>query len=697
MAPPPIHHHLLQSMAFYFLYPASAALSATLICSLAKMAPVPADGSSSRHSETNAPNGTTSATASMTTPPSQTSHLNNENPFIQFRRFADSQISSILQSVIGLPSLLERPSPTARWIVIQRDGDGNDVYVDGDKVTMRQRREMEEGWRKQREQEAEERARAVDAVRGEEMKKWGCNVDAAASQVLPTRATAREEDETGAKRNGGLLDRLGWDGRQKQEDKQTETSDRRGPITMPSVRMTVNEKDMSQSLNPFSGNMTEAASWLLTNEYSPIFLRGHIPRDIDRNGPSFYHALYHPHWPDFRAASTRDHFEDELRFRVPWCDAFEDLVSLQHNGHMVDRDEPTRTSSAQWLNDIIRRGSLGPIMSRGLGGPQWSTEYARAVLPFGSDKQPKSIMPRQTPPTTSNEDDFEEEDDIELDPILMAVDIIEGLAKEASPDDGTDDFGSTKQWADDISDSLIQAVLKDLKKPGVLDELRRLGFTSETGVLEYLLGDQIARDFRGFLVAPPDVVAAAMRAATASEKQPNEKEENADKPHDRKSLETLEEYEKQLVNLEQKNQVELSKAGYTQTSSPPVDQSSSSEESTEASAFTSSSSSTSSWSRGVADDGKKESIVTTMTTTERRTLADGTVETKRVLKKKFADGREESNESVERQMPSSSNFRPALSKPLNGETSSTAMRDKQTQTNAKNDSRPKRSGWFWRE
>ena len=559
------------------------------------------------------------------------------------------------------------------------------------------------------EQEAEERARAVDAVRGEEMKKWGSNVDAAASQILATRATGLERDKTGVNQNGVLLDWLGWDGRQKQEDKQKETSERRGPMTMPSVRMTVNEKDMSQSLNPFSGNMTEAVSWLLTNEYSPIFLRGHIPGDIDRDGPSFYHALYHPHWPDFRAASTRDRFEDELRFRVPWCDAFEDLVSLQHNGHMVDRDEPTRTSSAQWLNDIIRRGSLGPIMSRGLVGPQWSTEYARAVLPFSSDRQPKSTMPPQAPPLNSNEDDFEEEDgfreedvfeeedDFEFDPILTAIDIIEGLAEEASLDDGTDNSGLTKQWADDISDSLIQAVLKDLKKPGVLDDLRRLGFTSDTEVLEYLLGDQIVRDFRGFLVAPPDVVAAAMRAAAASERQPHEKEDNAEKSHEKTSLETLEDYEKQLLNLAQRNKAELSKAGYMQNSSPSADQISSSEESTAASAFTSSSSSTSSWSRGGADHGKKDSIVSTMTTTELRTLADGTVETKRVLKKKFADGREESNESVERQMPSSSNFRPAILKPLNGGSSSTAMQDKQTQTNTKEHSRAKWSGWFWRE
>jgi hypothetical protein len=86
-----------------------------------------------------------------------------------------------------------------------------------------------------------------------------------------------------------------------------------------------------------------------------------------------------------------------------------------------------------------------------------------------------------------------------------------------------------------------------------------------------------------------------------------------------------------------------------------------------------------------------------MTTTERRTLPDGTVETKKVLKKRFADGREESNESVERQMFSSSNSQSAVSKPWEREVASTARQDKQTQTNEKEDPRPKRNGWFWRE
>jgi len=60
--------------------------------------------------------------------------------------------------------------------------------------------------------------------------------------------------------------------------------------------------------------------------------------------------------------------------------------------------------------------------------------------------------------------------------------------------------------------------------------------------------------------------------------------------------------------------------------------------------WSSSFNSTAAWSN---DDENKSSIVSTMTRTSSRTLPDGSVETRRVLKKKFADGREESEESTD--------------------------------------------------
>jgi hypothetical protein len=554
---------------------------------------------------------------------------------------------------------------------------------------MKQRRELEEGWRKQKEQEAEERARVADAAREDEMRKWGCNAEPAAGRVPATTATSLEKADAASKRNGGLLDWLGWDGIQKQKNKQEETTEWTLPLTMPSIRMTVLEKDKSKSLNPFSGRMSEAVSWLLTDEYSPVFLRGHIPKDIQNDGPSFFHALHHPHWPDFRAASSPDRFEDELRFRVPWCDAFEDLVSLQNNGHMVDRDEPTRTSSAQWLNDMIKRGSLGDIMSRGALGPQWSTEYARTMLPFTNHGPLQSIPPTQAPPLDPIEDVLDDEEEVDTDPVLSAFEIIKRLA---DLDDGTDGFGQPKHWRGDMSDSLIHAVAKELMKPGVLDELRRLGFASDTKVIEYLFGNEADTDpSHGFLMAPPDVVAAAMRSAVASETEPI-MTASIDQEQPREG--TVNEKQEQPMDCEDDKPEPPVKTG---ESDSKTYHSPNTEKADEAQSFTSSSSSTSSWSRWGTQEKNEDSIVSTMTTTERRTLPDGTVETKRVLKKRFADGREESNESVERQTSPYSNPRSTVSKPLESEITTAARQDKQTQTDVKENPRPKRSGWFWRE
>jgi hypothetical protein len=45
-----------------------------------------------------------------------------DNPFIKFRQFADQQISSLLQGIIGLPSAFsQRPSENPRWAVFDED------------------------------------------------------------------------------------------------------------------------------------------------------------------------------------------------------------------------------------------------------------------------------------------------------------------------------------------------------------------------------------------------------------------------------------------------------------------------------------------------------------------------------------------------------------------------------------------------
>ncbi|KAI9722944.1 MAG: hypothetical protein M1812_001393 [Candelaria pacifica] len=45
----------------------------------------------------------------------QALHPEEDNPFIAFRRYADSQVSSLLQSMIGLPSMFSSPAQRFKW------------------------------------------------------------------------------------------------------------------------------------------------------------------------------------------------------------------------------------------------------------------------------------------------------------------------------------------------------------------------------------------------------------------------------------------------------------------------------------------------------------------------------------------------------------------------------------------------------
>ncbi|KAF2113506.1 hypothetical protein BDV96DRAFT_577903 [Lophiotrema nucula] len=92
--------------------------------------------------------------------------------------------------------------------------------------------------------------------------------------------------------------------------------------------------------------------------------------------------------------------------------------------------------------------------------------------------------------------------------------------------------------------------------------------------------------------------------------------------------------------------------------------------------------------------GIRPSVLSTLTTTERTTAPDGTVTTKVVLKKRFADGREESSETVHTQKGQESNAAPQ-------QDAWKAMQDAQfpsqlAPASGKEEKKDdKKKGWFW--
>ena len=88
-------------------------------------------------------------------------------------------------------------------------------------------------------------------------------------------------------------------------------------------------------------------------------------------------------------------------------------------------------------------------------------------------------------------------------------------------------------------------------------------------------------------------------------------------------------------------------------------------------------------------ENNKPSILSTLTTTERTTLQDGTVHTKVVLKKKFADGREESTETVHTQNPV-----PQRSAQIQ-QMAKSRERDDSDHERKREGKEKKSRGWFW--
>jgi hypothetical protein len=83
--------------------------------------------------------------------------------------------------------------------------------------------------------------------------------------------------------------------------------------------------------------------------------------------------------------------------------------------------------------------------------------------------------------------------------------------------------------------------------------------------------------------------------------------------------------------------------------------------------------------------GAKPSILSTLTTTERTTAPDGTITTKVVLKKRFADGSEQSSETIHTQRGEDVH---------RTEDSWMAMQNAQASDNF-GQRKEKKGGWFW--
>ncbi|KEF63695.1 uncharacterized protein A1O9_01673 [Exophiala aquamarina CBS 119918] len=548
------------------------------------------------------------------TPYPRSNHNQHENPFIQFRRFADEKFSSFFQ---GIPNLFGVPAK-----------DVDDL--------MRRRHELEEGWKKQFEQEVEEMRHEVEKTRIATLKamedSWSRSTEAASksSETVepspwwmrgnPSKCPALngQEPQPNAHKCPALYDEAGepkteldlyeaptvskrqptdtqgvsssgrpWPhwltpGDLKAKEKATEQTKQRSeeaPYT-PATRYSLGK---ARHMNPFD-NPDHTIPWLMLSPYSPIYLCNpgqarmfrvkiqdaeDVPLQISR--PKYFERWY-------------TEVDDKLSRQLSWADAFEDLISLQQRGSMVDRNYSTLRTPPTWIHDMVSRGSLGDrwgfnddgiLMKRSNGNAATETATIKDHCRGQKEQRWRSWRRGEDAQKQPKDDEKEKREDL-IDKFVD--DLPESIARSPI-------FGGLLSAAD----SIVSAV-----EQGIEDVLKQ---TQEE------------------LATSTDTAAII------------ESEEPDSTPYSSLA-----------------NSSSSSSSSYSYASNTSASYSSSS-------------------------DQDPSSIISTLTTTVTRTLPDGSVETKRVFKKRFADGTEESDESTEVKSAAS------RATPANPEVS-----DKQTQT-----------------
>lgn len=400
--------------------------------------------------------------------------------------------------------------------------------------------------------------------------------------------------------------------------------------------------------DPFS-QPDQAISWLLSDEYSPLNLDQTLPYKLD---PSFYKSDGHDSYfrndyqtgdlyPRFRSDSLGDQdlCDPRLAEKVNWRAAFRDLLDIQTKGAMSSPLAPRKpshnkdhcsTGAGCLISQLVNEGSLGPSWHEvsppasswkshrfryGNSAEAWvvppfqgphfirtktgwdllqSTErsWAGSISNMISDGDKKTLLYNKAPMHHSN--------------------IFDKKAEETEqfnrPKELDDPRWSCRPALEKAASSLIcspeiePATLRTVDRVLRLCEQRELKDEIDT-----ILGEGI----HGLDLVTPNILSALFNDLDqVLQDNYEEKWEEAKSAADAESPPS-----RRLAGVQSPSSSGLA--------SPQR--------------------------KGLSEDRPPNSIISTLTTIQSWTLPDGRVETKRVLKRKFADGSEENSESTETQ------------------------------------------------
>ncbi|KAF7505236.1 hypothetical protein GJ744_001099 [Endocarpon pusillum] len=628
--------------------------------------------------------------------------IDTENPFIAFRRFADTQISSLLQSVIGLPSLFAEPIAGEQW-----------SSIDDFRAKRREARiQARQQWIAETERDLHAALGGDSATprrREEEMQKWGA-FQKSAKVDQPTEVQKRNREDTRRRHES-----MGWDGKQRTEanswpDKEGK-KDREERFTVSTsegevnLKRVVDSRDEGQGFwmakddprlrsntitgqDPFS-DPDQAVSWLLTDGYSPLYLDRSLPYRLHPSfyksdaGDSYFRGDYQPGdlYPRFASNSVTRH-DPRLAGKVDWRAAFHDLLDIHHKGscssptHITNRvgSFSSAYSPGSWISYLIGTGSLGSQWRR-LSAPEsilhpyrfcyGNSPEAWAVLPFQGRLYVRDMMgksrlapfgeyePKNDALAVISEADNCTTGEAVLRDPLMNDSIF--ASKNAGQREESYNMNAQKQMkmlGETMDDSdwrsyrpaFTKAAISLIRNPdteqSTLRAVDRVLRMIENSELEDEVESILAKTFSGIDFRSQKIFKEWFNEADDLLRNDyfeawKAAKESVDSEHpDVYGVKTAE---------PEKKPSKLPSVQSSTSSSPPVSKSLCD------SKFSPSFSSSSSSSHNYESTGNQSptSIVSTLSTIETRTLPDGRTQIRRVLKKRFADGREESSESTQ--------------------------------------------------
>ena len=419
-------------------------------------------------------------------------------------------------------------------------------------------------------------------------------------------------------------------------------------------------------------------------------------------------------YPRFASQSIVRH-DPRLASKVNWRAAFHDLLDIHHKGdslpasHARDRfNRPCdQLSAGSWISYLVESGSLGSQWRKltspapafgihrfryGVSSEAWAIPslldliFVRYIMgkftlaPFGKYKAKDDSLALISEVSTCTDNKQSPRDESMSEKTECSVKM-DGWGKPHAPE-GREEFDMLEEAMNDIETYGIGAAFK---KAAIL-----LNRNPETEQSTLRAVDRVLR----FIENPDledEVESILARAFLGIDPRHSQTFEECLKMADY----LLRNYHfdewraaKKAVNSEHPD-VKVNK---TETPSSPSATTSDSKSEPDSTSSSFSSLSSYSYDYDSRSDVSPTSIISTLTTVESRTLPDGRVETKRVLKKRFADGREENSESTETRAEPKDCHVVQKSMPENPEAE---ISDMPTPSVVPTQHKKNSGGWFW--